>query len=50
MIGRQLFSGHRLAAFAGVALVALAGFGNASAAGLDPSKMSADEIKALERG
>ena len=47
MIGRQLFSGHRLAAFAGVALVALAGFGNASAAGLDPSKMSADEIKAL---
>jgi hypothetical protein len=50
MIGRQLFWGHWLAAFAGVALVALAGFGNASAADVDPSKMSADEIKPLDSG
>jgi WD40 repeat protein len=49
MIERQLFSGHWLAAFAGVALVALAGFAPAHAAGLDPAQMSADEIKSLEQ-
>jgi hypothetical protein len=49
MIGRQLFSVLWLAAFAGVALLALAIVAPARAAGLDPSKMSADEIKALER-
>jgi hypothetical protein len=48
MIGRQLFSGHRLAAFAGVVLLALAIFAPARAAGLNPAQMSADEIKSLE--
>jgi Caspase domain len=49
MIGRQLFSGHWLAAFAGVALVALAGFAPARAADVDLATMSADELKTLEQ-
>ncbi len=49
MIGRQLFSRHWLAAFAGVALLALAGFAPAHAAQLDPARMSADTIRALEQ-
>lgn len=46
MIRRKIF-GLRLAAI--VALVAFAGFAPGRAADLDPSKMSADEIKALEQ-
>ena len=49
MIRRKIFWARRAAIVAALVLVAFAGLAPGRAAGLDPSKMSADEIKALEQ-
>jgi hypothetical protein len=49
MIRRKVFWARQAAIVAALVLAALAGQASGRAAGLDPTKMSADEIKALEQ-